>query len=103
MFCSAAEQSEDTQAKPRIQPCVAARPGALAPPAAVSVCDNVRFEVFLQTLAPAESYARSAAEAAWHGDRLTLGTHLRQVRLSASTAVRIFKELSREGQEASSA
>jgi hypothetical protein len=102
VFCSAAEQLEATQAQPRIQ-AGEVRPGAIASPAIVSVCDDLRFAVIVEALALAESYLRSAAEAPWRGDRLTLRTHLQQVRLSAITAARIFKELSREGQEASSA
>jgi hypothetical protein len=56
--------------------------------AAVSVSDELRFEVIVETLALAE---RSAA--AWRGDRLTLGTHLQQVRLSAITTIQIFEGL----------
>jgi hypothetical protein len=96
VFCSAAEQSKDTHAKPRIQAGEAGHPGAVASRAAVSVCDDLRFEVILETLALVESYARSAAEAAWRGDRLTLKTHLQQVRLSAITAIQIFKELGQQ-------
>jgi hypothetical protein len=90
MFCSAAEQPEDTHAQLRIQAGEAARSSAIAPPAAVPVSDDPRIEAIVKTLALDK---RSAAEAAWRGDRLTLGTHLQQVRLSAITAIQIFKGL----------
>jgi hypothetical protein len=39
------------------------------------------------------SYARSAAEAAWRGERRTLGVHLAQLRLTTIEAIRLFKSL----------
>jgi hypothetical protein len=93
MFCSAAEQSEDTQAQPRIQAGESARYRAMAPRASVSACDDLQFEVIIETLALAESHLRSAGEAGWRGDRFSLGTHIQQVRLSAITAIQIFEGL----------
>ena len=41
----------------------------------------------------AASYATSAAEAAWRGDRPTLHVHLKQLRLSELTGIETFKQL----------
>jgi hypothetical protein len=92
-FSSAGEHSKDTQAQPRIQAAEATRSGVPASPAVISVCDDLQFQAIAETLALAESHVRSVAEAAWRGDRLTLGTHLQQVHLSAITAIQIFKGL----------
>lgn len=59
-----------------------------------SVCDNFRFAAIEEFANLAESYARSAAEAAWRGDRLTLGVHLAQLRMTTIEAIKSFKELS---------
>jgi hypothetical protein len=98
VFSSAGELSEDTQHNRPIQ---ASR--TPTSPAAISVCDDLRFEALIEIQGLIESFARSAAEPAWRGHRLTLETHFKQARLSIIAAIQIFKELSREGQEASSA
>jgi hypothetical protein len=92
VFSSAGEHTEDTQGHRRIQASAPIWRSTPAPPA-VSVSDDLRFGAIAKTLALAESHVRSAAEAAWRGDRLTLGTHLQQVRLSAIRAIQIFKRL----------
>jgi hypothetical protein len=93
VFSSAGEHSEHTQHHRGIQAIGATGPSEPAPPAAISACDNLRFEVIIETSALAQRFARSATETAWRGDRLRLGTHLQEVPLSAITAIQIFKGL----------
>ncbi len=72
--------------------------------AVVGVVDDMRLESIIESLDLASSYARSGAEAAWRGDRLTLGVHLQQLRLSTIEAIRLFKSLgSQAGEEARAA
>ncbi len=67
------------------------------PPQTVAVvCDDLRLEAIVETAELAGSYARSAAEAAWRGDRLTLDVHLRQLRLATIAALKTFNELGAE-------
>lgn len=68
-----------------------------------SVADDLRLEMISETSDLAASYARSAAEAAWRGDRLTLGVHLRQLRLVTIACLQTFNELGAEGEEARAA
>ncbi len=53
----------------------------------------MRFNLIAETMDLLASYSRSGAEAAWRGDRRTLGVHLAQARLSLITAIQTFKEL----------
>jgi hypothetical protein len=73
------------------------------PLAIASVADDLRLEMIVETSELAASYARSAAEAAWRGDRLELGVHLQRLRLSTIAAIQTFKELGSEGEEARAA
>jgi hypothetical protein len=56
----------------------------------------MRLEMIAETSDLAASYARSASEAAWRGDRLELGVHLQRLRLSTIAAIQTFKELGAE-------
>jgi hypothetical protein len=91
MFSSAGEQSEGTQGHRRNQVAEATRPSVPASPTVVSVCDDLRFEAIIEASKLPERYRRSAGKAAWRSDRLTLRTHLRQLRPSAVTAIQVFK------------
>jgi hypothetical protein len=73
------------------------------PLAIASVADDLRLEMIVETSELAVSYARSAAEAAWRGDRLELDVHLQRLRLSTIAAIQTFKELGSEGEEARAA
>ncbi len=66
------------------------------PPQTVATCDDLRLEAIVETAELAGSYARSAAEAAWRGDRLELDVHLRQLRLVTIAALKTFNELGAE-------
>jgi hypothetical protein len=55
--------------------------------------DDLRLDALLELAQLIESYGRSAAEAAWRGDKVTLGVHLRQARLCLITALQTFREL----------
>lgn len=70
-----------------------------APDSIARACDDLRFEAIVETTALAESYARSAAEAAWRGDKLTLRVHLDQLRLTTIAAIRTFNELGVESHD----
>ncbi len=61
-----------------------------------SAVSDLQFDLIVETVDLATSYARSASEAAWRGDRLTLGVHLRQLRLCVIAAIQTFKELGGE-------
>jgi hypothetical protein len=59
----------------------AALQGQALSPAAISVARDLAFEALVEHCSLAESYARSASEAAWRGDLITLGVHIRQLPL----------------------
>jgi hypothetical protein len=59
----------------------------------MSASRNLQFEFLSEICDLAASYARSASEAAYRGDQLTLGTHLRQMRLVLIESLKTFKEL----------
>jgi hypothetical protein len=65
-----------------------------APPSS-RAADNLRLEAIVETMDLAASYARSASEAPWRGERLTLGVHLKQLRLAVIVAREAFKSLDR--------
>jgi hypothetical protein len=67
------------------------------PQTVASVCDDLRFEAIIEATELAGSYAISAREAARRGERLTLGLHLRQLRLAA---LQTFNELADSHQNA---
>jgi hypothetical protein len=56
------------------------------------------FEGLGETASLMESYARSLGEAAWRADRLTVETHLRQLRACVLAGIDMFKML--DGTEA---
>lgn len=55
--------------------------------------DDLILTAIEETTDKVASYARSAAEAAWRGERRTLGIHLAQLRLTTIEAIRLFKSL----------
>jgi hypothetical protein len=59
-----------------------------------SAVNDLELGLIGETVELAASYARSASEAAWRDDKVTLGVHLRQLRLCVMTAIQTFKELS---------
>ena len=64
------------------------------PDRCASAVNDLQLDLIGETIELAASYARSAAEAAWRDDKVTLGFHLRQLRLCVITAIQTFKELS---------
>ncbi len=67
-----------------------AEPRAFNPEYAANTVSDLQFDLIVETVDLAASYARSASEAAWRGDRLTVGVHLRQLRLCVITAIQTF-------------
>ena len=63
-------------------------------PAAAELCDYLRREAIVEAMDLASSYARSAAEAAWRNDHVTLDVHLRQLRIATITSIKTYKSLS---------
>jgi len=45
------------------------------------------------------SYARSAGEAAFRGDQLTLGVHIKQARLAVLAMIKLYKDGLEHGQD----
>jgi hypothetical protein len=74
-----------------------------ANPSAVAAANGFTFTAIEEAADKAASYARSAAEAAWRGDRLILGVHLAQLRLTTIEAIRLFKSLDAEAAESRAA
>jgi hypothetical protein len=66
---------------------------ALAPPTAKTVCNDLAFNAIVDACDLAASYAMSAREAAWRGDRRLLAGHLAQLRLCVLTALDAHKRL----------
>jgi hypothetical protein len=64
-----------------------------AAPNAITAVRDLAFESLVEQCALAESFARSAAEASWRGDELTVGVHLRQLRLTVIEAIKTFRAL----------
>jgi hypothetical protein len=62
--------------------------------AARKAADDLILECLIEFCALSESYARSASEAAWRGDRQTLRVHLVQLRLAVVEALKAHKDLS---------
>lgn len=57
---------------------------------AVSAARDLAFEALMDEAEMVASYARSIGEAAFRGDELTVGVHLRQTRLRLIEMLRIF-------------
>ena len=55
--------------------------------------DNLAFEAAFEALELAVSYAISAREAAWRGNKQLLDSHLRELRLCTLTAIEARKRL----------
>jgi hypothetical protein len=88
MFSSASEHPEDTQSPDEFQ----GRNGIGPSPEARATARDLAFKAIIEHVSLAESYSRSAAEAAWRGDETTLGVHLRQLRLCVIAALQTFKD-----------
>ncbi len=52
-----------------------------------AACDDLALDAIMEACDLAASYARSAAEAAWRGDRRLLAGHLSQLRSCTVTAL----------------
>ncbi len=74
------------------RPLSPAEARASIPEHAAGGADALRLDLIGETVELAASYARSATEAAWRYDKVTLGVHLR-LRLCVITAIQTFKEL----------
>jgi len=70
-----------------------------ASPAAIAAANDLTFAAIEETADLAASYARSAAEAAWRGEKRTLSVHLADLRLTTIEALRLFKLLGAEARE----
>jgi hypothetical protein len=81
---------------PNSQPAGA---GQHTPPSSAALCDGLRYELIGEAMDLAASYARSAGEAAWRGDRATLQLHIKQTRLTLLTAIETFKLLGEAAQD----
>jgi hypothetical protein len=70
-------------------------PTPLAPPspAAIGAANDLRYDFIVENCEIAASFARSAAEAAWRGDKQTLGTHLRQLRIVVLAVLQTHNEI----------
>ena len=66
---------------------------SVASPSAIAAVNDLTFAAIEEIADKAASYARSAAEAAWRGERRTLGVHLAQLHLTTIEAIRLFKSL----------
>jgi hypothetical protein len=62
-------------------------------PAAVKAANDLCFAAIEEYMRLADSYAQSAAAAAWRGDRKILETHLSQIRLVLVETIKTFKEI----------
>jgi hypothetical protein len=91
----AIEAARDPQNERLPDPPAKPTPTPLAPPsaAAIGAANDLCCEFLVEHCELAESYARSAGEAAWRGDRQTIGTHLRQLRLVVIALLQTFKEI----------
>ena len=58
-----------------------------------AVCDDMAYDAIAEACNLAASYARSAAEAAWRGDRQLCEGHLTQLRLCVLAALDARKHL----------
>jgi hypothetical protein len=62
-------------------------------PSVTTELDNLRFDAVVEFATLAESYWKSAAEAAFRGDRTTLEVHCRQLSAVTREAFKTVKEL----------
>jgi hypothetical protein len=60
---------------------------------AISAARDLVFEGLIETGSLIESYGRSLSEASFRGDKLTVETHLRQLRACVVAAIGIFKQI----------
>jgi hypothetical protein len=67
-------------------------------PAAISAARDLAFESIIDAASLAVSYARSAGEASWRGDLLTVEVSLRQLRLCVIAAVASFESVDADGE-----
>jgi hypothetical protein len=61
-----------------------------------SAARDLAFDAIMERCELAGSYARSASEAAWRGDQITIGVHLRQLPLCVIAGILAFKLLDGE-------
>ena len=63
------------------------------PAPVASACADMCFEAIVETCDLAISYATSAREAAWRGDRRLLAGHLAQLRACVVTSLDAYRQL----------
>ncbi len=68
-------------------------PSAPPSPAAIGAANDLCYHSIVEHCELAASYAWSAREAAWRGDRHTLGAHLRQVRLVVIALLQTYNSI----------
>jgi hypothetical protein len=66
------------------------------PPPIQTALDDLRLDAIVEFADLAASYARSASEAAWRGERLLLRCHLQQLRMATRDALQTFNSLGKE-------
>jgi hypothetical protein len=64
--------------------------------AAKSACRNLIFDAIYETLDLTNSYVLSAQEAAYRGDELTIGVHIRQLRACVVELIKYRNDLAAE-------
>lgn len=64
------------------------------PQSVAAVCDDLAFAAIMEACDLAESFALSAREAAWRGNRQLLECHLRELRAATVAAIGGYKLLS---------
>ena len=75
-----------------------AAPAIAAPtPEAAAAADDMRLEAIVETMELAASYAIAGREAAWRGDTLELGVHVRQLRECVGLVVEVFNAMEAPG------
>jgi len=71
--------------------------------AAISAGHDLMFGAIVETADLAASHVRNAAGTAWRGDALTVGVHLRQLRLTTIAALKTYIGLAAEDAKARAA
>ena len=66
---------------------------AISPVPVTAACNDLAFDAIIESCDLAVSYAVSAREAAWRGDRRLLAGHLAQLRACVVTALDAHRQL----------
>jgi hypothetical protein len=68
--------------------------------AALSTCRKLLFDAMREIFDLTASYAVSGAEAAFRGDELTIGVHIKQIRSCLIEVIRLRNDLAAQGGKA---